>query len=151
MVLFILCILLAACGGEGAMEIPSVVEPTEEVAPAEFPEEAEPAEELTGEAEEAAPDEGEEIIATELMEIKPEASKAPDICVSTADYIWTDTGDPLNWMIKITIPRQKGCIRVDDSKGNLTPAEMSALDTSGHKPVKALINFCVAPIVGDCT
>ena len=54
-------------------------------------------------------------------------------------------------MIKITIPRQKGCVRIDDSKENLTPAEMSALDSSEHKPVKALINFCVTPIVGECT
>jgi hypothetical protein len=53
-------------------------------------------------------------------------------------------------MTKITIPRQKGCVRVDDSKGNLTPAEMTALDTSEHKPVKALINFYVAPINGLC-
>jgi len=115
-----------------------IEEPNEEVVPTEYTQEAEP-------------DEGEEIVLTEVLEIEPIASNVPEICVSTADNIWTDSGDPINWMIKITIPKQEGCVRIDDSKDNLTPAEMSALDTSEHEPVKALINFCVAPIVGECT
>ena len=77
----------------------------------------------------------------------------PETCRSEGDYVWTDTGELEDWSIRITIPKQLGCLKVDASKANLSLDEMlelKELNTSDYTPTREVINFCVAEVEGEC-